>query len=176
MRRAKSLTDHDRATWASYVRAVNPLAGRARPELPPAPTPEPQEPHPAIPQTKPKSRSSQAASPLVTGMHPPGLDKASWNRFRAGKLAPARTLDLHGKTAQAAYHALERFLHAAQLDHLRCVEIITGRGQGENGGVIRRELPMWLNLPAFRPMILATAHPHAANPGSVRVLLRRPRA
>jgi hypothetical protein len=42
---------------------------------------------------------------------------------------------------------------------------------------------LWLNLPEIRPLVLAAAHPHtssamhshAANPGSVRLLLRRPR-
>jgi DNA-nicking Smr family endonuclease len=53
------------------------------------------------------------------------------------------------------------------------VEIITGRGAGEQGGVIRRELPMWLNLPRLRPLVLATTHPHPQNPGSTRILLRR---
>jgi hypothetical protein len=28
-------------------------------------------------------------------------------------------------------------------------------------------------LPDIRPLVLAAAHPHAANPGSVRLLLRR---
>ena len=44
---------------------------------------------------------------------------------------------------------------------------------GESGGVIRRELPHWLNLPEIRPLILGAAHPHALNPGSVRLILRR---
>jgi DNA-nicking Smr family endonuclease len=88
-------------------------------------------------------------------------------------MVPSRTLDLHGKTAQAAFHALERFLHSASADHVRCVEVITGRGTGETGGVIRRELPLWLNLPALRPLVLAAAHPHPLNPGSTRLLLRR---
>jgi DNA-nicking Smr family endonuclease len=43
------------------------------------------------------------------------------------------------------------------------------------GGVLRREVPLWLNLPELRGLVLAAAHPHAANPGSVRLLLRRPR-
>jgi DNA-nicking Smr family endonuclease len=110
---------------------------------------------------------------VVTGIQPAGLDTASWTRFRGGKVPPARTLDLHGKTVQSAYIALERFLVAAHADQLRCVEIITGRGSGETGGVIRRELPHWLSLPALRPLILAAAHPHARNEGSTRVLLRR---
>jgi DNA-nicking Smr family endonuclease len=172
MRRLKSLTDHDRATWAIYVQAVHPLSGRTRPEPPPPPQ---QADQPAPPEpTKPTIRTKTGLPPLVTGAHPPGLDKATWHRLRGGKLAPSRTLDLHGKTAQAAYHALQRFLHAAHADRLRCVEIITGRGAGESG-VIRRELPLWLNQPEFRPLVLATAHPHAANPGAVRVLLRKPR-
>jgi DNA-nicking Smr family endonuclease len=95
--------------------------------------------------------------------------------LRSGKLAPERTLDLHGRTAQRAFHALHAFLHAAYTDGVRCVEIITGRGTGEAGGVLRRELPFWLNLPGLRPIVLAAAHPHAANQGAVRVLLRRAR-
>ena len=112
---------------------------------------------------------------VVTGLPPPGLDRASWSRFSGGKPRAARTLDLHGKTAQAAFLALERFLLAAHADRLRVVEIITGRGSGEQGGVIRRELPHWLNLPRLRPLVLAAAHPHAHNAGSTRVLLRRTR-
>jgi DNA-nicking Smr family endonuclease len=98
----------------------------------------------------------------VTGRHPPGRDRSTWQRFSAGQL-----------TAHAAYHALDHFLRAAHADRVRCVEVITGRGSGEQGGVIRRELPLWLNLPSLRPLVLATAHPHAANAGSTRVLLRR---
>ena len=103
------------------------------------------------------------------------MDNATWNKFRAGKLAAARTLDLHGRTTQRAYHALQHFLAAAHADHVRCVEVITGRGSGEGGGAIRREFPMWLNLPDLRPLVLAASHPHPANPGSVRLLLRRPK-
>ena len=90
--------------------------------------------------------------------------------MRTGKLQTARVLDLHGYTAQRAYNALGAFLRAAQAEGVRCVEVITGQG-----GVLRRELPLWLNLPEFRSLVLAAAHPHAANPGSVRLLLRRSR-
>ena len=89
-------------------------------------------------------------------------------------MATERVLDLHGRTAQHAFSALFSFLFAAQSDGVRCVEIVTGRGVGE-GGVIRRELPHWLNRPDLRPLVLAAAHPHALNPGAVRVLLRRRR-
>ncbi len=145
------------------------------PEPPPiglAPVPS----TPAPPTEPLPHRPARAALPTVTtGTQPPGLDRANWQRFRTGKLAAQRTLDLHGRTAQRAYHALEAFLRGAQADRLRCVEVITGRGSGEEGGVLRRELPLWLNLPQLRPLILGAAHPHPANPGSVRLLLRRVR-
>jgi DNA-nicking Smr family endonuclease len=112
---------------------------------------------------------------VSTGIQPAGVDNATWSRFRAGKLPAARTLDLHGKTVQSAYNALQRFLLAAHADHLRCVEVITGRGSGESGGAIRREFQLWLNLPSIRPLILGACHPHAQNPGSTRLLLRRPK-
>jgi len=112
---------------------------------------------------------------LAWRSHPGGVDSASWQRFRTGKLPAARVLDLHGQTAQRAFHALVTFLRTAHADRLRCVEIVTGRGSASGVGVLRRELPLWLNLPDIRPLVLAATHPHAANPGSVRLLLRRVR-
>jgi DNA-nicking Smr family endonuclease len=113
--------------------------------------------------------------PLEVGTTPSGIDRATWSRFRTGKLLPARTLDLHGHTAARAHAELHAFIAAAMAERLRCVEVITGRGSGESGGVIRREFPLWLNGPTLRPHILAATHPHPANPGSVRLLLRRMR-
>jgi DNA-nicking Smr family endonuclease len=113
------------------------------------------------------------ASPLTVGDHPGGIDSATWQRFRSGKRSTERTLDLHGMTTQRAFHALVSFLRSAHADHVRCVEVVTGRGSGETGGVIRREFPHWLNLPEIRPLILGAAHPHALNQGSVRLILRR---
>jgi DNA-nicking Smr family endonuclease len=168
----RSLTDRDRAEWANYARTVSAFAGREI-KLPQAALENTKPSLVPQPKTSPAPRPRPGPTQLVTGQHPPGLDKSTWNRFSTGKLPTARTLDLHGKTAQSAFHALERFLLMAHAEQLRCVEIITGRGAGEHGGVIRRELPHWLNLPALRPLVLAASHPHALNPGSTRVLLRR---
>lgn len=175
--RRKRLSEKDIADWALFARQIKALPGKA---LPPA-APEPEQP--------PAPRSEPATAPVLrslptplkrtellqVGTHPGGLDNSSWNKFRSGKQPAMRTIDLHGRTAQRAYHALHSFLIAAHADHVRCVEVITGRGAGEIGGVIKRELPMWLNLPTLRPLVLAATHPHPANPGSVRLLLRRPR-
>lgn len=175
MARRGKLTEAELADWAAYAQQIRPLQGKAAPPLPAAP-PAPPTPPPApafiAPATKP---GVQGINFLSVGSAPGGLDKASWNKFRTGKMATMRTLDLHGRTAQRAFHALQSFLHAAHADHVRCVEVITGRGAGEAGGVLRRELPLWLNLPTLRPLVLAASHPHAANTGSVRIMLRRPK-
>lgn len=171
MPRRKGLSEADRAIWAQYAQHVDVLPGRAVPELPP----EAVLPEAVTRPVPPAGKASPAlwAGTLAVGTHPGGLDNATWNKFRSGKLPATRTLDLHGRTAQRAFHALHSFLHAAHADQVRCVEVITGRGAGEGGGVIRREFPLWLNLPALRPLVLAASHPHVANPGSVRLLLRR---
>lgn len=176
-RRPRKLSETDRALWHAFARDIARLPG-ATPVEAPAPAlvasaPEPRAPEPGVSRPLPKPRAQ--AAELVTGVAPAGLDRGSWNRFQGGRMLPSRTLDLHGRTTQAAFHALERFLHAAAADRVRCVEVITGRGSGEGGGVIRRELPFWLNQGALRPLILAAAHPHAANPGATRLLLRRKR-
>lgn len=186
--RARSLTEIDAAEWARYAQRITPLHGAvARAAIGSANPPETvARGAPEVARRGPPSVGAMAAlaPPLGVGGQPPGVDAASWQRFRRGQLASARKLDLHGMTAQQAFLALRAFLRAAQSDGLRCVEIVTGRGNGEQGGVLRREFALWLNLPDIRPMILAAVHPHTssamhshmANPGSVRLLLRRRRA
>lgn len=172
--RRNRLTDADRSAWASYASRIRPLSGRALPPppvVPDAPASLPPRPRMLLP-----ARASRAPTqPLAVGDQPGGVDSASWQRLRTGKLPAVRVLDLHGQTAQRAHHALVAFLRNAHADRLRCVEVITGHGNASGGGVLRRELPMWLNLPDIRPLVLAATHPHAANPGAVRLLLRRVR-
>jgi DNA-nicking Smr family endonuclease len=168
--RHSRLTDAERALWASYAGGIRRLPGRT----PIAPTPQPEPRNTTQPQPRlsamPRSPAAATLTPLAVGTQPGGVDTASWQRLRTGKLPTVRTLDLHGYTAQRAFHALAGFLRTAHAEGLRCVEVVTGQG-----GVLRRELPLWLNQPEFRALILAAVHPHAANPGSVRLLLRRRR-
>ena len=173
MSRPVTLTEDDRAVWANYARLVLPLHGQPTSPAEPEPAVPPVDAlaHPRPPLT---SRAKPASSPLDIGTHPGGVDSSTWNRFRTGRLPPARTLDLHGHTVQRAFHALDAFLRSAHAEHLRCVEIITGSGNA-GGGAIRREFPLWINRSEFRDIILAAAHPHAANEGAVRLLLRRRR-
>jgi len=172
-RKRKDLTDADRAHWAGYTAGIRRLE---KPIASPSSAPSSAD-HREQPPRAPRAptRSAAAASPLTIGEAPGGVDRASWERFRSGRVLVTRTLDLHGLTAQQAFHAVSDFLRAAQADGLRCVEIVTGRGSRGAGGVIRREFRDWLNRPDIRSMVLAAAHPHPANPGAVNVLLRRPK-
>jgi DNA-nicking Smr family endonuclease len=148
----------------------------------PAPTPATTGPQAFKPPPSPRPTPSSGPPPLGIDGQPPGVDTATWRRLHRGQLDSVRKLDLHGMTAQHAFAALRAFLRTAHAERVRCVEVVTGRG-GESGGVLRRELPHWLNLPEIRPMVLAAAHPrisgalhsHIANPGSVRLLIRRQR-
>ncbi len=167
--RRQLLTEADRALWASYASRIRPLAGRERPVMTERPEPPVAVPARTTPVATERATRSRLA-PLTIGAQPGGVDSATWHRFRSGKLPAARVLDLHGHTAQRAFYALVAFLRDARAEGVRCVEVVTGQG-----GVLKRELPLWLNLPELRPLVLATAHPHAANSGSVRVLLRRVR-
>jgi DNA-nicking Smr family endonuclease len=173
--RRRGLNEADQALWAHYTRQVTPLAGKDSPSAPPPPPDPPAPPLRSVvkPRTAATGPVRRNTPVLAVGDQPSGLDKSTWGRFRSGKLSVARTLDLHGMTAQRAHLALIGFLRSAHADQVRVVEVVTGRGSGETGGVIRRELPLWLNLPDIRPMILGASHPHPLNPGSVRLILRR---
>jgi DNA-nicking Smr family endonuclease len=178
-RRRRTLTDEEATLWQGFVAATGIVPLRPAPAPPPEPdaapaaaTSDPEAP-PSIAkaQAAPARRVPQAE--LAVGVAPGGLDRKRWDALRRGKLGPERTLDLHGRRAEEAHRAVVSFLAVSQAQGLRCVAIVTGKGTGETGGVLRRELPHWLNAPELRGLILALAHPHKANTGAVHVLLRR---
>jgi DNA-nicking Smr family endonuclease len=179
--RKRGLTEADRALWQAYTArtAVRPLPGRAA-VAPAAPTPNPPA---AVAQLSALAPPAPPAAPqpprppaeLRVGAPPGGLDARRWRDLRRGRTRPERVLDLHGRRAHEAHGALRSFLADALADGVRCVAVVTGKGSTPEGGVLRRELPHWLNAPDLRPLLLGAAHPHAANPGAVHLLLRRRR-
>ena len=178
----RGLTEAEWALWQLYtVRAqVAPLPGKALPApaaapLLPQPAARPAPAPPLVPKPAPAALPHRGVE-LQIGQAPAGLDARRWKSLRRGETRPERTLDLHGRRAQDAHAAVRRFLHEAQQDGLRCVAIVTGKGSiGQEPGVLRRELPHWLNAPELRPLLLGAAHFAAGNPGAVLLLLRRPR-
>ncbi len=86
------------------------------------------------------------------------------------------TLDLHGLSKIEAYAAVARFLVRERGKGRRHLLIITGKGR-EGEGILRRELPHWLNEPALRAHLSAFAHAHPTRGGAgvMHVLLKKHR-
>ena len=109
------------------------------------------------------------------------MDAGTHARLTRGKLAPERRLDLHGMTLAEAHPALAGFVRASQAQGLRLVLVITGkgsRGTGDtlgSGGVLRRQVPLWLSQAPLSPLILQIAEAHARHggAGALYLYLRR---
>jgi DNA-nicking Smr family endonuclease len=173
--RRKGLTRTDLKLWHAYTADVAPLFGHVRPADPDPPT-QPQPAAAPVNHHNPAPRPMHAPpTELRIGEQPGGLDHRRWKALRRGDLRAERTLDLHGRRADEAHRALRNFLHEAALDGVRHVTVITGKGPAPEGGVLRRELPHWLNAPDLRALVLGAAHPHPTNAGAVNILLRRRR-
>jgi DNA-nicking Smr family endonuclease len=171
--RRKGLSRVDLALWHAFTADIAPLFGRARPEAPPSdPAPEAIAPTP-LPAPKAAAPQRALAPELRIGEQPGGLDRKRWRALRKGDGGGERTLDLHGRRVNEAHAALRGFLHDASLDGVRTVTIVTGKGPQPEGGILKRELPHWLNAPDLRPLVLGAAHPHPTNTGAVNVLLRK---
>ena len=130
--------------------------------VPPAPPPVPRK---SIPVREPALSVGDAA----------GVDRRTTERLRRGKLTVEAVLDLHGHTQDQAHQALERFVADSATAGRRCVLVITGKGAvSTGGGVLRRQVPIWLNAPALRPHILSLmpAQPQHGGTGAIYVLLR----
>ena len=165
------ISEEDRALWRKVTRDAKPLE-KAAPPSKPAPS------RPTLPG-RPRT---PAVPPLESG-RAAGLDRRNLERLRRGKLPIEATLDLHGDRQAEAHQRLDRFLAAAQAAGKRCVLVITGKGSlgrpddGRGTGVIRSNLPRWLNEAPNRDRVLAFAQAQAAHggAGAFYVLLKRKR-
>ncbi len=133
----------------------------------------------------PKLRAASASGPvtlLERGQYA-GVDRATANRLHRGRMAIEKRLDLHGLNRSEAHIALIRFVEQAYAEHRRCLLVITGKGQrspethGERAGVLKSLLPLWLNEPGMRKLLLAYDHAtreHGGD-GAFYLLLKRRR-
>ncbi len=186
------LSQEDRDLWRHVTRDAKPLKKR---EPAPRAAPEPEAEAPAkAPEAKPKTAKpaqleraaprpappapvEPAASALAHG-RAAGVDRRSAQRLTRGQLPVEAALDLHGYTQDQAHAALERFLREVQARGLRCVLVITGKGTTkEAGGVLRAQVPRWLNEPVNRTPVLAFdyAQPKDGGLGALYVLIKRRR-
>jgi DNA-nicking Smr family endonuclease len=131
--------------------------------------------------TPPKTKSVDAPE-LKSGKNH-GVDASTFEKFRRGHMNIDSTLDLHGLTQAEAHAALKKFIPNCADAGDRCVLIITGKGGArredtmEKTGVLRENLPKWLNGADLRPKILSLspAQPRHGGSGAFYVLLKRRR-
>ena len=83
-------------------------------------------------------------------------------------------LDLHGYTQEKAYDTLVRFVLSSYQHQRRTLLIITGKGV-DGQGILKQQLPRWLESDALKVLVLATApaRPEDGGQGALYVLLRR---
>jgi DNA-nicking Smr family endonuclease len=191
MSRRRQLSDEDQALWAGFARSITPLRQSRKTAEPtaktishsaatPAVAPSNAKPHPIA-----RRETPPAASPPLAP-----LGRRLKQRVARGREPIDARIDLHGMTQRQAHAALLRFLHRAQADGAKTVLVVTGKGSGQGSGrlssigdhpgesergVLRRQVPLWLALPEFRPLIVGfdDAHVGHGGQGALYVRLRR---
>ncbi|MEL7280623.1 MAG: Smr/MutS family protein [Pseudomonadota bacterium] len=115
------------------------------------------------------------------------MDKKAYDRLKRGKLKPQGRIDLHGMTMDQAHPALIAFIMSSYAKERRLVLVITGKGQGkdrddfgpipERPGILRRNVPHWLQTPPLSQVVLqvSEAHGRHGGGGAYYVYLRRNR-
>ena len=172
----RRLSDDEHTLWTGVIRSIKPL--RPHPELVKT------APAPAI--VSKSSARPKVAPPIptpVTRPPPPTLAPLG-RRFRQrlarGSEALEDRIDLHGLTQAQAHDALLRFLRTRHGQGVRTVLVITGkgaRGAGDERGVLKRQVPLWLRTAEFRGFIVGfeDAGIRHGGEGALYVRLRRPR-
>lgn len=179
--RRRTVSPDEARIWKAITRDVVPLPGRdvAVDEPPPeVPVPEPA-PAPALTVrlAPPPPPAPKRELPGLGHGDTPGLDRRSAERMKKGEMAIDGRLDLHGLTQDTAHAELTAFVTRAWDAGKRCLLVITGKGTREGAGVLRANVPRWLNQAPLRDRILgfSYARPQHGGEGALYVLIRRRR-
>jgi len=183
-KRRPLITAEDVRLWAKVVEKARPL-----PETPPIATPtgddapDPADPFDDYPSPRlaPLREADRRVAKLQGALShgtTAGIDKRTAERFKKGEMEVQGRLDLHGLTREAAHGALHRFLADCAARQRRFVIVVTGKGLRSGGeGILRTEVPRWLNEPELRALVLgfSYAQPRDGGEGALYVLLKRDR-
>ena len=83
-------------------------------------------------------------------------------------------IDLHGLTKIQAFEKLEAFLKQACINGKKHALIITGKGQLDNPGAIKLEVPRWLEHTELKKYLISysVAKPNLGGEGAISVMLK----
>ena len=107
---------------------------------------------------------------------PTEIDHRTRVKIKRGRLDVDAKLDLHGLRQDEAQRALTAFLRRAQADGAKVAIVVTGKGlTREEGGVLRRVVPLWLQAPHLRDVVVGfgEAARHHGGEGALYVRIRR---
>jgi DNA-nicking Smr family endonuclease len=181
----RPISDEERALWQMIANTATPLKRRRKPEPKPAPAPSIEKPAAKAARPKAGSAPPKPLPPIAPPATRPhelshgvavGIDKRQAERFRRGKTPIEGRIDLHGRTQQEAHDDLHHFVARAHAAGKRMVLVITGKGiTASKSGVLRENVPRWLNEPGLRRHVLAFdyAEPQHGGEGALYVLLKR---
>jgi DNA-nicking Smr family endonuclease len=178
----RRLSDAERILWSEVTRDIAPFRARVpskqdtanEPERPPPASAKPGLPRASPLSSAPRERNQPPLAPLGRRLR---------QRIARGSYAIGGRLDLHGLTQREAHDRLLGFLRTAQARGDTVVLVITGKGApgaeaGHERGVLKRQVPLWLRLPAFRELVVGFEAAHVSHGGEgalyVRVRRRRP--
>jgi DNA-nicking Smr family endonuclease len=188
MTRRRQLTEEEQALWRGFARFIKPL--RHARDTAPERTADA-----AVASDKRKSPAAAGARDALPRANVPAetlrpktpplapLDRRHKQRVARGREAIDERIDLHGYTQARAHSALLAFLQRAQRHGARLALVVTGKGAARGAqhdaerGVLKRQVPIWLALPEFRPFVLGfeVAHVGHGGEGALYVRLRRAR-
>lgn len=156
-RRPRFPTPEDRALWDTVAKSVKPLKRRAEGATADA-TPQSQ-PTDKKPPTAPTTPATARRISDLPRLAP--LDRRLKARIGKGTVAIGARVDLHGLTQASAHHRLRSFLAESQAAGVKLVLVITGKGRpgnaqaiGEERGVLRRLVPIWLASAELRSFVV----------------------
>jgi DNA-nicking Smr family endonuclease len=178
MTKSRSLSDDERALWDTVTRAVAPLR-KPKPKKSEEPAvsaaPSPPRRMRAVKAPPPAPPKAHAPPPLVP------LGRRMRSKLVRGSESIDDRIDLHGMTQADAHAALAHFLRRAQHRGARVVLVITGKGVRNSAdasserGVLKRQVPHWLDSAALRPLVIGYESAGATHggAGALYVRLRR---
>jgi DNA-nicking Smr family endonuclease len=177
-RRRRALSDEERALWESVAKQTKPLRKRSRAAKPPEALPAAETPLAAqsavSPKPLPSAKIQKASKPEAPPPLAP-LGRRERSQLSRGRKEIDARLDLHGMTQTRAHRALSGFLQRAHSEGLTFVLIITGKGRigaESERGVLRRQVPQWLNLPEFRALVVGFEEAHIGHGGEGALYVR----
>ncbi len=189
MSRRRGLNDEDATLWTNVTRSIKPLRPKLQPKSP-SKSPSKPPPKPRVEPARAGGAAAQVPPIMATREAPPikslplaPFDRRLKQRVARGRAAIDARIDLHGLTQSEAHAALLHFLRRTQSAGGKIALIVTGKGSPESGagssarGVLKRQVPLWLALPEFRPLIVGfeDAHVSHGGQGALYVRLRRVR-